>query len=160
MHAVVTGLSPAADTDAIVRGLVDIEEIKQLKARYFRFLDTRRWDEWAQIFTVDCEFRTLPDSEEVQTGREDFAAFVRSVITPGVSVHHGHMPETALTGPDTAEGVWAMTDYVEATEGAAFPMTLEGYGHYHETYRREPEGWRISSLQLTRLRVDDVAPPA
>lgn len=39
-------------------------------------------------------------------------------------------------------------------------MTLKGYGHYLETYRREPEGWRISSLQLTRLRVDDVAPPA
>lgn len=58
MHAVVAGLSTGTDT--IVRALLDIEEIKQLKARYFRLLDTRRWDEWAQLFTVDCEFRTMP----------------------------------------------------------------------------------------------------
>jgi hypothetical protein len=114
VHAVVAGLSTGADTDTIVRALLDIEEIKQLEARYFRLLDTRCWDEWAQLFTVDCELRTMPDPDEVQTGREDFAAF---------------------------------------------PMTLKGYGHYLETYRREPEGWRIASLQLTRLRVDDVAAP-
>ena len=31
---------------------------------------------------------------------------------------------------------------------------LHGFGHYHETYVRTPEGWRISSTRLTRLRVE------
>ena len=33
--------------------LVEIEAIKQLKARYFRFLDTKQWDAWKEIFTED-----------------------------------------------------------------------------------------------------------
>ena len=35
-------------TDPIdkVQRLVDIEAIKQLKARYFRFMDTKRWQDW------------------------------------------------------------------------------------------------------------------
>jgi SnoaL-like protein len=31
------------------QGLGEIERIKQLKARYFRLLDEKRWQEWARI---------------------------------------------------------------------------------------------------------------
>jgi hypothetical protein len=32
------------------------------------------------------------------------------------------------------------------------PMThMHGYGHYHETYERTSDGWRIKTLRLTRL---------
>jgi hypothetical protein len=31
---------------------------------------------------------------------------------------------------------------------------LQGYGHYHETYRKEAGQWKIATLHLTRLRVD------
>ena len=31
---------------------------------------------------------------------------------------------------------------------------MHGYGHYHETYEKGPDGWRIKTLLLTRLRVD------
>jgi hypothetical protein len=37
--------------------------------------------------------------------------------------------------------------------GAAL-KTLHGFGHYHETYRRLEDGWRIQTSTLTRLRVD------
>jgi hypothetical protein len=145
-----------AEVAATVQALWDIEQIKQLKARYFRLLDMRQWDDWSQLFTEDCEFRTRPDPDEVQTGREEFAAFVRSIITPGVSVHHGHMPEITITGADTASGIWSMFDYVQTDPDAVAQFALQGYGHYVETYRRTVQGWRISSLQLTRLRVDEV----
>jgi len=35
--------------------IVEIEAIKQLKARYFRLMDEKRWDEWAEVFTEDFE---------------------------------------------------------------------------------------------------------
>ena len=35
---------------------------------------------------------------------------------------------------------------------------LDGYGHYHETYAKGTDGWRIASSTLTRLPTD-VAPP-
>jgi hypothetical protein len=31
---------------------------------------------------------------------------------------------------------------------------MHGYGHYHETYVRLADGWRIKSIRLSRLRVD------
>jgi hypothetical protein len=31
---------------------------------------------------------------------------------------------------------------------------MHGYGHYHETYERTDDGWRIKTITLTRLRVD------
>jgi hypothetical protein len=135
--------------------LWEIEAIKQLKARYFRLLDTRDWDGWTLLFTENCEFRTSRDPDEVIVGRETFVPLVRSSITPGISVHHGHMPEITLTSPVTATGIWAMYDYVQGTPAGGPPLLLHGYGHYHEAYRKEADGeWRISSLRLTRLRVD------
>ena len=31
--------------------LADLESIRQLKARYFRYVDTKQWDRWAELFT-------------------------------------------------------------------------------------------------------------
>ena len=32
----------------------DLEAIRQLKARYFRLMDTQQWDAWADCFTCRC----------------------------------------------------------------------------------------------------------
>ena len=37
--------------------LTDIEAIKQLKARYFRLMDTKRWEEWGDVFTKDARLQ-------------------------------------------------------------------------------------------------------
>jgi hypothetical protein len=47
-----------------------------------------------------------------------------------------------------------MFDYVKFTNPER-QLELKGYGHYQEEYRKGPDGrWRISSLKLSRLRVD------
>jgi hypothetical protein len=33
--------------------LVDVEAIKQLKARYCRYLDTKDWNQWRTVFADD-----------------------------------------------------------------------------------------------------------
>jgi hypothetical protein len=70
-----------------------------------------------------------------------------------VTVHHGHMPEIELTSATTATGVWAMEDHLRWPAGESIGE-LHGYGHYHETYVKLDDGWRISSTKLTRLRLD------
>jgi hypothetical protein len=144
-----------------VERLKAIEEIKQLKARYFRCMDTKDWDGYAQVFAphavldVTGESR-VPDDEGIIRGNTAIAAYVRGQVDPVTTVHHGHMPEIALTGPDTARGIWAMEDYVEFPPGAdGARVGLRGYGHYHEEYRRDTDGqWRIARLHLSRLRID------
>ena len=133
--------------------LVEIEQIKQLKARYFRLMDTRQWDEWRECFAEDVRIRIelgRGEPDQANTGREEFVESVSQVLEPTRTVHHGHMPEIELTGTDTARGIWAMYDYVTWDS----ERDLKGYGHYHETYTKRDGRWRIQSMYLTRLRVD------
>jgi hypothetical protein len=148
--------------------LVAIEEIQQLKARYFRLMDLKRWDEWGDVFTEDARLIYGPGPQDQVQGRERIVAHVSGVLAWAVTVHQGHMPEIRITGPDVAEGVWAMFDYTDSlydyTDRGPSPgpdandhdrFVKQGYGHYLETYRRDSDGrWRIAASQLTRLRQD------
>lgn len=144
----------------------DIEAIKQLKARYFRSLDTKDWDAFRDVFTGDPQIGPIengfPDyllalrpkeaRENVAAGA-DFDAFIernRLFIGPLITTHHGHQPEITITGPDTASGIWPMEDVLVWPEEG---YRLRGTGHYWEEYRRVDGEWRLASLKLTRLYV-------
>ena len=132
----------------------DIEAIKQLKARYFRTLDTKDWAGFRAVFTDDVVVDTSASDGGVVQGADDFIGFLQQVLADAVTVHHGHMPEIELTSPTTATAVWSMHDHIEWPTG----MRLDGDGHYHDTYVKTDDGWRISSLVLTRLRRDLTSP--
>lgn len=135
-----------------------IEDIKTLKARYFRFVDTKEWDLLAGVFTTDCTFRFEGVSAGLAASYDSVADFVRGVQESlgdpdAASVHHGSMPEICVADARSATGIWQMTDYVLRPPGHRFP-SFRGYGHYHETYRKEDQ-WLISSVVLSRLlRID------
>jgi len=142
-----------------VEQLWDIEQIKQLKARYFRYLDTKDWDAFEKLFTDDCVHFLPQESAKAAVSNEEYLADLKSMLDSGLTVHHGHMPEITLLSDTEAEGVWAMFDYVQ-TELPNGPVSIQGYGHYFETYRKGPDGtWRISSKRNVRLRLDHVARP-
>lgn len=142
----------------LLQRLVDIEDIKRLKARYFRTLDHKDWEGFGQVFARDAHME-VPEGDVSEHGREAIVAAIGTVLDGVRTVHHGHMPEIEITGPDTARGVWAMFDYVEfpAADGGQ-RVGLQGYGHYTEEYVREDGEWRIAHLHLSRLRVDPLAP--
>jgi len=141
------------DTHEQVQALLDIEAIKQLKARYFRLMDLKQWDDWGLVFATDCVME-VPEADLVNTGREQIVANVSGALVGARTCHHGHMPEIQLTGDDTARGVWAMFDYVEWDEQDGARIGLQGYGHYREEYKREDGEWRIARTRLERLRID------
>ena len=132
----------------------DIEAIRRLKARYFRTLDTKDWDAMRQVFTDDVVMDTTQSGGGRVEGADEFMTFLREALDGTVTVHQGHMPEIDLTSETTATGIWALNDIVIWPNG----MRLDGYGHYHETYEKGPDGWRISSSTLTRLHSDFVMP--
>jgi SnoaL-like domain len=144
------------DADLLHR-LSDIESIKQLKARYFRLMDQKKWDEWAMVFAENAHL-VVPEGGVDERGRAAVVASVSGVLEGVRTAHHGHMPEIEITGADTARGTWAMFDYVEwpATAGGD-RIGLQGYGHYREEYVREDGQWRISRSRLVRLRVDPLS---
>jgi hypothetical protein len=130
--------------------LIDREAIKGTKARYFRYMDTKQWDRWRSVFTDDARFESSKDRDTP----ESFIRDVSGSLGTARTAHHGHMPEIAFTGPDTARAIWAMYDYVEQQEVRDGQRGIVGYGHYEKEYRRVGDEWKISLLRLTRLRVD------
>lgn len=135
----------------------DLEAIRQLKARYFRLMDTKQWDALREVFTTDVRIDTTEDSGTVIDGVDDYMPFLVAAIGDVTTVHHGHMPEITIVDADTATGIWAMEDELWWPEGSPI-QHLHGFGHYHETYRRTADGWRIAEMTLTRLhRIFDLA---
>ncbi|MDC8973647.1 nuclear transport factor 2 family protein [Mycobacterium marinum] len=132
--------------------LWEIEAIKQLKARYCRYLDTKRWDDWRTLFTDDFLSDTSRCGGKVIHGADEFVAYVRATLgrTSRPTVHQVHAPEITLSSPTTATGVWALQDVVRLGPG----VNLDGRGHYHETYEKLDGAWLIKSSTLTRLRED------
>lgn len=134
----------------------DIEAIKQLKAKYFRTMDTKDWDGMRSVFSDDVVMDTSESGGDVMRGADPFMTFLRGVLDGVVTVHQGHMPEIELTSDTTATGIWALEDRLRWTDGSE----LQGYGHYHETYVKVDGRWYISSSKLTRLRTDTWQPDA
>jgi hypothetical protein len=130
--------------------LVDIEAIKQLKARYCRLLDSKDWTGWRALFTDDFHSDTSEAGGKMIGGADEFVAFTRKSLRNQPTVHQVHAPEIEITSATTARGVWALEDVVRF--GPA--VNLRGYGHYTETYEKADGQWRIKSSKLTRLRED------
>ena len=128
----------------------DLEEIKKLKARYFRGLDSKDWELYRDVFAEDLVAdMTTAGGDKIYYDRETFVAYVQSLQLVQ-SVHHGHMPEIELTSATTATGVWAMEDFNLWEDG----VQNHGYGHYFETYEKTDGRWRIKSTKLYYLRIE------
>jgi hypothetical protein len=131
----------------------DLESIRQLKARYFRFMDTKDWEGLSRVFTEDVRIDMVNEGGAITTGLDDYLPFLVGQIGTATTVHHGHMPEITLVAPDEATGIWAMEDELWWPEGSPVSY-VHGYGHYHETYVKNEGEWRIREMTLTRLHRD------
>ena len=128
--------------------LFDVEAIRQLKARYFRSMDMKDWAGLAACFTenVEADFREGPGM--LAHGRDNYIEQISAILADATTIHHGHMPEIVILDEDSASGIWAMEDIVILPG-----LQLQGWGHYHEFYRKENGAWLIAKIRLTRLRL-------
>jgi hypothetical protein len=145
-----------------IERLLAIEEIKQVKAKYFWGLDHKDWELWRrEVWAPDGELHVPEFRPEPFVGWDAVIAYVSESVGDQVSVHHGHMPIIDFISHDEAKVIWAMEDRLYRTR--EFPLYdgstyLHGWGHYRETYVKRPEGWRLRTSQLTRLRVEMTRP--
>jgi hypothetical protein len=132
----------------------DLEAVKIVMARYFRFMDTKQWANLRGIFTDDMTMSAPDDTADapVLVGGDRVVRMIEPVLGSAISVHRGFLSEIELVGPDEARAIWAMEDVVEFPQ--ASERNFRGSGHYHATYTRTPDGWKIHSLVLRRLRLD------
>ena len=142
--------------------LLAIEEIRQLKARYFRFVDTRDFASLEDLFCEQAVFDAsdaarlhTPDGDwigshgPVVSGRTKIIAWIAASYVDRVSVHHGHDHEIYFDSDVLARGIVAMEDRIRRRDLKT--RLIEAQGYYHEIYRFERGAWKIASTKLTRI---------
>ncbi len=137
-----------------IERLVAIEDIEQLKAKYWYALDNQKWDMWRdEVWSPDAELNVDAELKFTVGPRDALIETVKEQFRDQVSVHHGHTRTIEITSETTATGIWAMEDRLyrgrNHVQGPGFVL---GLGHYHETYVKLDVGWRIRTSRLTRLR--------
>jgi ketosteroid isomerase-like protein len=143
-----------------IEQLNDIEDIKQLKASYCRLIDQKKWDELESGFLADAaiEIAGAPggaDDTQKFSSAHAFIEGLRKLMGPLVSVHQVHAPEIEILDGETARGTWTISDRLVFPDGNPLKI-LQGWGIYHETYKKVSGSWRFASVRLERLLVEPV----
>ena len=127
----------------------DIDEIKQVKYRYLRALDTKNWDEFADTLTEDVsgDYGESLGEDHRFTDRDALVNFMRTSLGPEVITEHRvDHPEITVEG-DEASATWYLQDRVIAPD---FNFMLIGAAFYRDRYRRTPDGWKICATGYDR----------
>lgn len=130
--------------------LSDFEDIRTLKHRYFRAIDTCDRALLPELFTEDVAVDYRGGDYRAQfVGRQNMLDFlINSFHSDLIGMHHGHTPEITLTGDNTASGIWYLEDiniYVDAKS------LTHGTGLYKDEYRRENGRWKIARTEMDRV---------
>jgi hypothetical protein len=111
------------------------------------------------VFTRDLKVIT-PTGDVYASSGPEYAKLLEQSMIGAVSCHEGMTAEIEIMDETNARGIWAMQDVIvwEDRHPRFGWKSIQGYGHYHETYRFEDGAWRIATLTLTRLRLDETWP--
>ena len=130
--------------------LSDFEDIRTIKHRYFRSIDTADLDLLRSILAEDVtvDYRGGNYRVELQ-GRDNMVEFIANAFhSDFVAMHHGHMPDIKLTGDDTAEGIWYLEDIAISLDTKSHTI---GSAIYRDRYVREADGWKIQHSEYDRI---------
>lgn len=130
--------------------LSDLEEIRQLKHRYFRCIDTGNEAELMTVFAEDVSIDLRGGGYRLQVkGRDNMVAFIASTFNSDIiAQHHGHSPEIWFTDDDTAKGIWYLEDrFINPTRNE----DTIGTALYRDDYVRTGEGWKVRHSEYDRV---------
>ncbi len=129
--------------------LVEIELIHQLKYRYVRFIDQKRWDDLAGLFTEDATASYGGGATNL-AGRPAIMEFLSTSMADEAMLtsHKVHHPEITLVGPDEATGIWALDDVVIL---GGLGLTVRGASFYDDRYAKVDGEWRIAHTGYKRV---------
>ena len=128
--------------------LEDVESIKKLKARYFRCVDGKRWDDLSKVFTEDAvtDYGMGRRFEGVNAILDFFKNRSNSGSEWVTGFHHGHNPEIEITSSVTARGTWALYNYMIDKQ----THVNKHFGaSYNDEYFKEKGEWKIKSTAVT-----------
>lgn len=134
-----------------------IEDIRQLKARYFHACDTKQPDVVRECFApgaIELRYGRIGNFDN----REDMlAVFTELACQPHiVEMHHGQNPRIEVQDADNATGVWGLYYYLIDTRRHVVTQLA---GFYEDAYVRSSGQWRItrSRYEVTSTQVFELS---
>lgn len=126
-----------------------IERIKQLKARYFRAIDTCNLDMLKVMLTDDVKLAFKSPAYEFQLeGLEPALAFYRTSFTSTrLATHNGHTPEIEVDG-DNATALWYLSYVFINLEDKTH---MHGSAIYQDRYVKRDGQWLIAETGYQTL---------
>lgn len=122
----------------------DESALVALSLEYADAVRARDAERWAATWTDDARW-VLGDGRDV-VGRDAIVAmWSTSLAKYSVVVQQYHAATFDIDG-DTASGRCEFSELNIKADGGRHVLA----GHYSDTYRRTPDGWRFTSRQLTR----------
>jgi len=126
----------------------DIESIKELKAKYWRCVDNKMWDEVKECFAEDA---VIDYPNGIFRGREAIAQSFKDTLSHGPVAHQGLNQGIEMTSDTTAKASWqadvAMTD----------PRTnapLKMRSAYEDEYVKQQYTWVINASKMRVIPAD------
>jgi bile-acid 7alpha-dehydratase len=118
----------------------EIEAIRQLKYRYQRYLDTKRYDDIEGLFLPEAT-SSYGNGRYAQPDRKSTVEFLRLNADPNkFLLHQTHNPEITLLSPTEAKGLWYFEETVFYI--AERKMSI-GAGFYRDRYKKVDGEWKI-----------------
>jgi len=141
-------MADLSELEKRIRVMEDIEAIKKLKAKYFRCVDKKLWEEMETVLTEDAVADYGMGIELLQ-GRQAIIEFLKKNLARDsmISVHQGHNPEIEITSDTTARGVWVLNDRLIIQTIA----TLNGWRYYEDEYVKVNGEWKKKSTKITNI---------
>ena len=136
------------------------QDIAELKARWFYFVDQKMWAEFESCFVADAVIDYTrstgtwsASAAMIFESPADFAQKVASILEGATTFHQASMPIYEFMSEREVRVLWRMEDVVQRAPDDDRPSG-RGYGFYQDGYRLTANGWKISSIVFTRhLRV-------
>lgn len=129
--------------------LLEIEEIKKMKHRYFRHVDCKQWNALLELF-VDSATTSYDSGRHRYEGKAAILAFFDEGLSDQkiLTQHQGHHPEIEITSATTATGIWYMDDTVHILE---HNMKVRGNGIYWDEYVKVDGQWKFQHTGYERV---------
>ncbi|HEX8058922.1 MAG TPA: nuclear transport factor 2 family protein [Novosphingobium sp.] len=137
-----------------VERLLAIEDIKTLRAKYCRSIDSHNFDLLRDVLTEDFILDMSPTGKVLGSevppiaGRETVIGMMHKAFAPmKMLLHIVTIPEIEFQNECHATGVWRQETFIKETRPELPGLGL-AYATVFDTYRKETEGWRIASVRV------------
>jgi hypothetical protein len=119
--------------------LVDIEQIKQLQARYCLEVDRKNWAVLRSLFVDDAVYRRGDGPNVLEAkGADALVDSLRKAVPETPTAHYVHMPVFERLDAQDAEVIWS-SEWLQS-------QGMHGLGFYRNGYHKVDGAWKISRL--------------